>query len=119
MDDPKALMQAIQRDGVELAARVDRDGLGGYSWSAYAFKLAGDSILHLGARWKKRRAIGGLYPLGERDPCYFDLTLTDANGQTAENACFEAFGLPIRELWVKTREGDIRQAVETAKRLVE
>mmetsp|Transcript_48745 Transcript_48745/g.98074 ORF Transcript_48745/g.98074 Transcript_48745/m.98074 type:complete len:613 (+) Transcript_48745:125-1963(+) len=62
-DDPRALMDALTRKGGNPNAQVDKDGFGGYRWSAWCHRMSGDTVLHLCLRWKKTKALGGLYPL--------------------------------------------------------
>jgi hypothetical protein len=62
-DDPAALMESLRRKGASPNDRVGKDGYGGHRWSAWCHRMAGDTVLHLCLRWKKTKALGGLYPL--------------------------------------------------------
>ena len=86
--------------GADPNAVVDQDGYGGHKWSVWSHRMAGDTVLHLALRWRKTRALAGLYPfamhrpkpyeaswLEEANPAVFDLDITDQEGRTASEAC--------------------------------
>jgi len=131
-DDPTALLAGLKRDGADPNARVDRDGYGGYKWSAWAHRTAGDSVLHLALRWRKFKALAGLYPVALAPaPChdgvdgeaidhvpsgFFRLDLRDAHGSTASDLAARLLGTAdgLVGIWKQQKAADAANAERRA-----
>ena len=96
---------------------------GGYAWSAWSHRMAGDTVLHLAMRWKRYKALKGLYRLPAQRPdgmvgagqSFFDYDVRDVDGQTAESLVTAEFGRTIANLWTKQEKDDIEAAEEAAR----
>eukprot|EP00614_Pseudopedinella_elastica_P007087 CAMPEP_0172606860 /NCGR_PEP_ID=MMETSP1068-20121228/27065_1 /TAXON_ID=35684 /ORGANISM="Pseudopedinella elastica, Strain CCMP716" /LENGTH=528 /DNA_ID=CAMNT_0013409713 /DNA_START=86 /DNA_END=1672 /DNA_ORIENTATION=+ len=129
-DDPKRLMASLMREGANPKAQVDKDGLGGHQWSMWAFRQKGDTVLHLALRWKKTRALSGLYPLSmveipdpegglENVPNdFFDLDClrSEVDNLTANELCLRVHGISLSSFWRNSKKEALREAAEERQR---